>query len=81
MVKFSGADWVSSLIAFSIFAMFIIIPCILLGIIGFRTINKMGYYPSQSAQIQFGVIAQLLVVEVLTIGLLTTFYHVFSQPK
>jgi len=53
---------------------FMILPCIGIGWIGVRLINKLGRFPSKTPAIQLGVMFQLIVLEVISFTLLVGFF-------
>lgn len=70
--------WAESFIFCSVYAILVLVPCILVAIMGKNMINKLGQYPSRTPAIQMGVFLRLISLEVVTFGLLIGFYHIFS---
>ncbi len=59
-----------------IFLVLVTIPCLGVGWIGARLINKLGRYPSKTPAIQLSVMAQLVVIEVVSFTLLLLFFKI-----
>ena len=78
MVLFTLQDWVLSLIVCGIFAVVVLVPCIIVGVIGTKMINRLGQMPSQSPAIHMSIIFQLVILEAVTFALLIVFYRFFS---
>jgi len=71
--------WSESLIFSSIYAVIIIVPCILVAIIGRRMIQQLGQYPSRTPMIQMSVFWQLVTIEIITFISLIGFYRFFTH--
>ena len=77
MVEFNY--WGETIVLALIYSTIIIIPCILVGLLGRKMINKLGYFPSKTPAIQMSIFLQLVVIEFATFGMLMGFYHFFSS--
>lgn len=77
MVKFDL--WSESFVFASIYAVIIIVPCVLVALIGRRLIDQLGTYPSRTPVIQLGVFWQLILIEVVTFSLLIGFFQFFTS--
>jgi len=75
MIKFDL--WTESFIFFSIFAVLIIVPCLLVALIGRKMINRLGHYPTQSPIIQMSIFWKLIVIEIFTFIGLIGFFRFF----
>ena len=63
-----------ALIFISIFWVIILIPCIGIGWIGVKLINKLGRYPSKTPAIQTDILFKLVFIEVISLTLLVGFF-------
>ena len=59
-----------------IFWVIMLIPCIGIGWIGLKLINKLGRYPSKTPAIQMNVLFKLIFIEVISFTLLIGFFKV-----
>ena len=78
MLTLTKGDWIVSLVFCLIFAVIVLVPCVIIAIYGRKTINRMGQYPSQIPSIQMQTFMPLLILGVVTFALLIGFYNVFS---
>jgi len=69
--------WGVSLIFCSIYAVIIIIPCILVAHLGRGMINEVGRWPTKTPAIQMKVLWKLVILEVLTFFGLIAFFQFF----
>ena len=77
MVEFS--QWSESLIFAAVFAVLIIVPCILVTLMGRKFIDKLGRFPTQTAFIQIGIFLRLLILEIVTFTCILGFYQFFTS--
>ena len=59
-----------------IFWVIMLIPCIGIGWIGLKLINKLGRYPSKTPAIQMNILFKLVFIEVISLTLLIGFFKV-----
>ncbi|MCA9394116.1 MAG: hypothetical protein KC900_07930 [Candidatus Omnitrophica bacterium] len=78
MLPFTKTDWLYSLIFIGVFAVIVLVPCIIIALMGRKAINEMGRYPTRIPLIQSKMMMPLLMVDVVTFALLVGFYNVFS---
>ncbi len=69
--------WRESFLFAVIYAVMIIIPCVVVAYFGKRMITQLGLYPSKTPSIQMSVFLILLVTEVITFCGLIGFYRFF----
>ncbi|MCA9400769.1 MAG: hypothetical protein KC713_04020 [Candidatus Omnitrophica bacterium] len=70
--------WIESFYFSLIYSVIIIIPCIIVGLLGKRMIDRLGTYPSRTPSIQLSVFIWLVVVEIVTFTALIGFYRFFD---
>ena len=73
------AVWLPGIILISVLFVIMAIPCIGISLLGYKMINKLGYFPSKTPAIQTSILVQLLIVELISIALLLTFYHALTE--
>lgn len=78
MLPFTKSDWMYSLVFVAVFAVIVIVPCVIIALMGRKAIKEMGRYPTRIPLIQTKMMMPLLVVDVVTFALLLGFYNVFS---
>ena len=78
MLPFTKSDWMYSLIFVAVFAVIVLVPCVIIALMGRKAINQMGMYPTRIPIIQTKMMMPLLAVDVVTFALLILFYRVFS---
>ncbi|MCA9403666.1 MAG: hypothetical protein KC897_07785 [Candidatus Omnitrophica bacterium] len=78
MLPFTKTDWLYSLIFIGVFAVIVLVPCIIIALMGRKAIKEMGRYPTRIPLIQSKMMMPLLMVDVVTFALLVGFYNVFS---
>lgn len=78
MLVFTRSDWMYSLVFVAVFAVIVLVPCVIIALMGRKAINEMGRYPTRIPLIQTKMMMPLLVVDVVTFALLVGFYNVFS---
>ena len=71
--------WIESLIFAAVYAVCILVPCAFVAILGRRTIEELGRWPTQTAAIQMKVCLKLIFLEIGTFLCLIGFYHVFAD--
>ena len=69
--------WGVSLIFCSIYAVIIIVPCVITANIGRRMIDELGHWPSKTPAIQMKFFWKLVVLEILTFIGLVAFFNFF----
>ena len=70
--------WGASLVFVTIFFVVLAIPCIGIGWLGWRTINKLGQFPSKTPAIQTGILLKLIIIEIVSVALLLMFYKILQ---
>ena len=65
-----------ALIFVLIFFVLIGIPCVGIGWIGFKLIEKLGRYPSKTPAIHMSALFKLIVIEVVSTTLLLAFFKI-----
>jgi hypothetical protein len=78
MVEFNL--WFESAILASIFAVLIIIPCVLVALLGRKLIDQLGHHPSKSSKLQMSILIPLVLIEILTFASFYLFAHFFTSP-
>ena len=78
MLPFTKGDWVVGLIFCAVFAVIVLVPCVIIAIYGRKAIEKMGQRPSMIPVIQMQMFVPLLIIGVVTFAMLIGFYNVFS---
>ncbi len=71
--------WGQAVAFFAIYSVIIIVPCILVGIIGYRVITDLGKNPTQAPAIQMSIVYKLIIIEVVTFYMLISVYFYFSN--
>jgi len=66
-----------SLLFISIFLVLIGMPCLGIGIIGVKMMNRLGRWPSKTPAIQMEILIKLVVVEVVALAMMLIFYRLF----
>ena len=61
-----------------IYIVLIGIPCISIGWLGVKTINRLGRYPSKTPAIQKSIVVILAIIEVISLTLILTFFKILS---
>ena len=77
MVEFNL--WMESFKFGIVYSIIIIIPCIFAALIGYKLINQLGRYPSQSPAIHMSIFLKFTVLELFTFAFLIGFYKVFER--
>ncbi|MGE0269563.1 MAG: hypothetical protein AB7S78_14025 [Candidatus Omnitrophota bacterium] len=78
MLVFTKSDWIFSLVFCAVFAVIVLVPCVIIAIYGRKVIEKMGQYPSQIPVIQMQIFMPLIILGAVTFASLIGFYNVFS---
>jgi len=78
MVVFTAGDWISSLILFAIFLIFVLGPCGFITYLGHKMITQIGLKPSQASVIQMRYALPLFAVECIGFLSLFVYYQVLS---
>lgn len=78
MLVFTKSDWMFSLIFCAVFALIVLVPCVIIAILGRKAIYRMGQTPSQIPVIQLQIFLPLIITDVVTFASLIGFYNVFS---
>ena len=73
--------WSEAYILIGIFAFLMIVPCVGVAIIGYKMIDKLGFFPSKTPVIQMSIFLQLVLTELISFGLILVFYRVFSTAN
>lgn len=68
--------WRESLIFIGLFYFIMLVPCLSVGWLGFKLLDKLGRYPSKTPAIQMGIILKLVTIEVVSFTLLLLFFKV-----
>lgn len=68
----------SALVFLMIWAALILIPCVLMGWMGYRFITKLGQYPSRTAVIQKNVMFPYIVVAVASMTAIVVFFKILT---
>lgn len=71
--------WTESFILGAVFSVIVLVPCILVMLIGRKTINKLGQYPTRTPAIQMSIFLQLVAIEIVGFFSLLAFYNFFSN--
>ncbi|MCA9399306.1 MAG: hypothetical protein KC618_06125 [Candidatus Omnitrophica bacterium] len=71
--------WAEAFIFSSVYAILIIIPCILVAIMGRKLIDKLGQYPTRAPLIHMEIFFKMIILEVLTFGSIIVFYLFFQK--
>ena len=71
--------WGESFIFASVYAVIILVPCVLVALIGRKMIDQLGQYPTKTPAIQMSIFFQLVTIEVITFVLLIGFFKFFSK--
>ena len=66
------------LILIAIWFVIIVIPCVGIGFIGKRLINRLGKFPSKTSGITLNIMWKLIVIEVVSLTLILLFFKVFT---
>jgi len=70
--------WFESFIFAAVYGVIVMVPCVMVGLIGKKMIDKLGRYPTKSPAIQMSIFLQLIVIEIIAFFCLIAFYHVFA---
>ena len=71
--------WTESFIFASVYAVIILVPCVLVAWIGRKMIRQLGQYPSKTPAIQMSIFIQLVAIEVATFTLMIGFFRTFEH--
>jgi len=66
----------TALVFIFIFYIFMLVPCLGVGWIGYKLITKLGRYPSRTPAIQLGVMLKLIIVEVVSLTLILLMFKI-----
>lgn len=78
MLVFTKSDWMVSLVFCAVFAVIVLVPCVIIALIGHKAIDRMGQRPSQIPAIQMQIFLPLIITDIVTFAALIGFYNVFS---
>ena len=78
---FTLADWHATFILIGLFFIIIMGPCFAVAVMGYKTIEEMGRYPSKTPFIQMGIFWKLVPLEIISFLLLLVFYHIFPKAN
>ena len=73
--------WSEAYIFIGIFAVLLFLPCVVVAILGYQMIDKLGHYPSKTPAIQLSIFLKLVVTEVVSFGLILVFYRILSTAN
>ena len=73
------ADVSARVILVVIWFIIIAIPCIGTALVGRKMLNKLAYFPSKTPAIHMSTLGWLMVIEIVAVTLLLTFYRVFQE--
>jgi hypothetical protein len=71
--------WGPSFIFSLIFSFVILIPCIVIAFMGRRMITRLGTFPSQAPSILMSICLQFILVAIVSLGLLVSFFQFFAE--
>ena len=71
--------WVAGLILISVVLVIVAIPCFFVSFLGYQMLHRLAYFPSKNPAIQMSIFLWLIVVEIASIVMLITFYHIFAD--
>ena len=71
--------WVAGIILITLVFIIIAVPCVFIAFLGYKMLNKLAYFPSKNPAIQMSILFWLMIVEVASVTMLLTFYHVFAD--
>lgn len=77
----NSSSLVAGLIFVGLFFLFIAVPVALIAYFGFRMITKLGQFPSKTPAIQLSVFWQLVIIEIVAVVLIMTFYQMLAETK
>ena len=69
----------ASLIYLGVWCFLILVPCFLMGWIGFRFVTRLGQYPSKTALLQKSVFLPYMLVAIFSMTLILVFFKYFSS--
>ena len=72
-------SWTAGLVLVVIVFVVVTLPCVFIGILGYKMLNKLAYYPSKNPAIQMSIFFWLILVEVVSVTLLLLFYQMFAD--
>lgn len=64
-----------------IFTFIVLIPCVLIAIIGYKMITRLGYFPSKTPAIHLSIVWQLISIELISITALLLLFYVLEDPN
>jgi len=70
--------WYEGILFVSFFTLIVGLPCFFVAVLGSKMINDLGNFPTKTAKIQVNVLWKLFIVEVISFGILTVFFRIFS---
>ncbi len=73
------ADVSARILFVIIWLVIVAIPCIGISILGTKMLNKLAYFPSKTPAIHMSILGWLVVVEVVAVTLMLSFYRVFQE--
>ena len=71
-------DWFEGFIFVALFAIIVGLPCFFVTVLGSKTINDLGNFPTKAPKIQVGVLWKLVLVEAVSFLMFIVFFHIFS---
>ncbi|HBG62537.1 MAG: hypothetical protein A2Y03_08195 [Omnitrophica WOR_2 bacterium GWF2_38_59] len=71
--------WREAFVFACVYAVIIIVPCIIVALLGNKMIGDLGRYPTKTPAIQMSIVWKLIVTEIITFVLLIMFYNVFHH--
>ena len=61
-----------------LFLIIIAVPCLGIAWLGVKTINRLGRFPSKTPAINMDILFKLILIEVVSITLMLTFFKVLA---
>ena len=73
--------WHEGITFIIIFMVLISVPCVGVALIGYRMINKLGYYPSKTPFIQMSIVFTLALIEIVSFALIIGFFKIITADQ
>jgi hypothetical protein len=70
--------WYEGVLFVLFFGSIVALPCFFVALLGTKMINELGNFPTKVAKIQVSVLWKLFIVEIVSFGMLTVFFRIFS---
>jgi len=74
-----SGEILAALILTGTFFIVITLPCVGVGILGWKLARRIAHYPSKTPAIQLSILLKLVLLEFISLSLLLTLYHILAD--